>query len=158
MGEDGGLALVVHFRGDLEAVVLARAGVVGEEEAEFQVLLVGHLCGVEDKAAVELAHSFVDDAVLLEKLELHGVALGVSLRGLSDDVVYFDVGGRLLLVLDEAGKGKSGELSDHCVFLFVSIDEIIILILEKIYRLNSSRNSEIFNILIQYMSNCLFQT
>ena len=48
MGEAGGLALVIHFDGDLEAVVLARAGVVREEESKFQSLLVGHFGSVKD--------------------------------------------------------------------------------------------------------------
>ena len=68
---------------------------------------------------MEFAHAFVDDAVLLEELELHGVALGVSQRGLRDDVVDFNVGVRLLLALDEAGKRNSGELSDHCVSVLI---------------------------------------
>jgi hypothetical protein len=82
-------------------------------------LLVGHFCSVEDKAAVELANTLVDEAVLLEELELHGVALGVGQCGLGDDVVDLNVSGGLFLVLDEAGKGKSGELSEHSVSLII---------------------------------------
>ena len=52
----------------LETIILSLLLIVGENEAEFEVLLVGHLFRVEDEAAMELPDALINLAVLLEKL------------------------------------------------------------------------------------------
>lgn len=115
----------VDLGGDLEAVILAILGVVGEHEAEFEVLLVGKALSGEDDAAVQLANTLIHLGVHVEELELHGVALRVVDSGGGDDVVDLHVSGLSVdlnevlrgarVVLDELGEGEFGELSDHSV-------------------------------------------
>jgi len=68
------LQLVMDAGQDLEAVVFAGLRVC-KHETEAKILLVWELLCVECDATMELANTFVDLAVLLEELQLHGVAL-----------------------------------------------------------------------------------
>ena len=61
----------------LKTIISSLLYVVGENEAEFEVLLVGHLFRVEDEATVELPDTLIDLTVLLEKLQLHSIALSI---------------------------------------------------------------------------------
>jgi len=61
----------------LKTIISSLLFVVGENEAEFEVLLVGHLFRVEDEATVELPDTLIDLTVLLEKLQLHSIALSI---------------------------------------------------------------------------------
>jgi len=85
------LGLLVDLRLHLQAVIETSLEVLGEHEAESQVLLVGEIGSVEDKFPVELASALVDLGVSLEELELHGVASRVVEGALSDHVVHFHV-------------------------------------------------------------------
>ena len=71
MGECPGVAsqlLVLDLRQYFDTVILSLLFVVSENEAESEVLLVGHLLSVEDEAAVELPDALIHFTVLLEEL------------------------------------------------------------------------------------------
>ena len=118
----------MHARQYLKAVIHAGLGVC-KHETEAKILLVWKVFCVECDAAVELAYAFVDLAVLLEELQLHGVALRVVDCARRDHVVDLDISGGMGLggglgtlssvFLHEAGDADFGQLSNHsCDFLF----------------------------------------
>ena len=114
------------LRQDLQTVILTLSFVAGEDEAEFEVLLVGQLFGAEDESAVELPDALIHLAVLLEELQLHRIALSIVERARRDQVVYLHISGRIIelyrlvngAALHEGGQGKLGELSKHLQISF----------------------------------------
>jgi len=77
----------------LKAIISSLLFIVGENEAEFEVLLVGHLFRVKDEAAVELSDTLIDLTVLLEKLQLHSIALRIIEIACCNQIVNLHISG-----------------------------------------------------------------
>jgi len=108
----------------LKAVILILLLVAGEHKAEFEVLLVRHLFCAEDETTVEFPDTLIHLTVLLEELQLHGVALSIIDSACCNQIIYLHICGLIELsrllgsAAHEVGQGKLGELSDHYSFLF----------------------------------------
>ena len=119
--EDPRVALMIFvdlgLREYLKTVILILRFVAGEDEAEFEVLLVGQLFSAEDESAVEFPDALVHLTVLLEELQLHRIALSIVECARCDQVVYLHISGRIIELYrlvdgtasHEGGQGKLGE-------------------------------------------------
>ena len=77
----------------LKAIISSLLFIVGEDKAEFEVLLVGHLFRVKDEAAMELSDALIDLTVLLEKLQLHSIALRIIKIACCNQIVNLHIKG-----------------------------------------------------------------
>ena len=120
MGEEPRVAFIfvdLGLREYLKTVILILRFVAGEDEAEFEVLLVGQLFSAEDESAVEFPDALVHLTVLLEELQLHRIALSIVECARRDQVVYLHISGRIIELYrlvdgtasHEGGQGKLGE-------------------------------------------------